>query len=130
MNQIYLVGLVGIGGGLGAIMRYALGGWVLHHSENARFPVSTFVINILGCLVAGLLTGLAEKYGLFSEQGKIFLFTGILGGFTTYSAFGLETTLLLRRGEYGIAAAYVSLSIAVGVAALWMGIRAIELMAH
>ncbi|MCC7192594.1 MAG: fluoride efflux transporter CrcB [Phycisphaeraceae bacterium] len=130
MNQIFLVGLVGLGGGLGAIMRYALGGWVLHHSENARFPVSTFVINILGCLAAGLLTGLAEKYGLFSEQGKTFLFTGILGGFTTYSAFGLETTLLLRRGEYGIAAAYVSLSLAVGVAALWMGIRAIELMAN
>ena len=130
MNQIYLVGLVGLGGGLGAIMRYVLGGWVLHHSENARFPLSTFVINILGCLAAGLLTGLAEKYGLFSEQGKTFLFTGILGGFTTYSAFGLETTLLLRRGEYGIAAAYVSLSIAVGVAALWMGIRAIELIAH
>ncbi len=130
MNQILLVGLVGLGGGLGAIMRYALGGWVLHHSENARFPVSTFAINILGCLAAGLLTGLAEKYGLFSEQGKTFLFTGILGGFTTYSAFGLETTLLLRRSEYGIAAAYVSLSLAVGVAALWMGIRAIELMAH
>lgn len=130
MKQIYFAGLVGLGGGLGAITRYALGGWVLHHSANARFPVSTFVINVVGCLVAGVLTGLAEKYGLLSEQSKVFLFTGILGGFTTFSAFGLETTLLLRRGEIGIAAAYVALSVSLGVAALWGGMKMVELSAR
>ena len=78
-------------------------------------------MNVLGCLVAGVLAALAERHHLLSPDVRLFLFTGILGGFTTFSAFGLETVHLLKRGEVGVAAAYAALSVAVGVAALALG---------
>jgi CrcB protein len=113
--------LVGLGGFLGAIARFKLGGLILHYSTDWRFPLGTFVVNVLGCLVIGVLAGLAERYGAFSTETRLFLFTGILGGFTTFSAFGLETVLLLRRGEVGVTLGYVALSVMCGVLALWLG---------
>lgn len=112
--------LVAAGGGLGACARYALSGWVLHYAAQSRFPWGTFAVNVLGCLVAGLLMALAEKHELISPGARLFLFTGILGGFTTFSAFGLETVNLMRRGDMGVAAAYVLASVACGLAALWL----------
>jgi CrcB protein len=112
--------LVGLGGALGAIARYLLSGYVLHHSTDWKFPLPTFLVNVLGCLVAGLLAGFAVKQDWFSEQHRLFLFTGILGGFTTFSAFGVETVHLLREGHVGIAALYVGLSVIVGIGALWL----------
>jgi CrcB protein len=115
--------LVGLGGALGAVARWKLGGLVLHHTADWRFPLSTFLVNVGGCLVAGVLAGLVTRLDLFSADARLFLFTGLLGGFTTFSAFGLETVYLLRRAEYGVALAYVSLSVACGVAGLWLGMR-------
>ena len=112
--------LVTTGGGLGAAARYLLSGWVLHYTVQSRFPWGTFVVNVLGCLVAGVLMALAEKHELITPQARLFLFTGILGGFTTFSAFGVETVNLLRRGDLQVAAAYVLASIACGLAALWL----------
>ena len=112
--------LVAAGGGLGACARYALSGYVLHHAVQSRFPWGTFMVNVLGCLIAGLLMALAEKHELLSPQARLFLFTGILGGFTTFSAFGVETVHLLRRGDLGVASAYVLASVACGLAALWL----------
>lgn len=112
--------LVGLGGALGAIARYLLSGYVLHHSTDWKFPLPTFLVNVLGCLVAGLLAGFAVKQDWFSEQHRLFLFTGILGGFTTFSAFGVETVHLLRHGHVGITALYVGLSVVVGIGALWL----------
>ncbi|RMX05754.1 fluoride efflux transporter CrcB [Corticibacter populi] len=117
--------LVGIGGFLGSVARYKLGSWLLL-SADARFPLGTFVINVTGCLVIGVLAGLAERHAAFTPEAKLFLFTGLLGGFTTFSAFGLETVLLLRRGEPLVATAYVGLSVLLGVAAVWLGIKTIE----
>ena len=117
--------LVGFGGCLGAIARHKLGGLVLHHSTDWRFPLGTFLVNVLGCVVAGVLAGLVERQGLFSADTRVFLFTGLLGGFTTFSAFGLETVFLLRRGEVGVALLYVFLSILCGLGALWLSIAAI-----
>jgi len=122
MKQILLVG---IGGFAGAIVRYKLGGWVLHHTLDWRFPGGTFVVNVLGCLIAGVLGGLVERHHFFSADVRLFLFTGLLGGFTTFSAFGLETTFLLRRGEVAIALAYVALSVACGLAGVWLGMAVI-----
>jgi fluoride exporter len=115
--------LVGVGGGLGAIARFLLGGLVLSYAPNMRFPLGTFLVNVLGCLAAGLFAGLAIRFHLFSKDVGLFLFTGLLGGFTTFSAFGLETVMLLRRGETGIAAWYVGLSVLCGVAILWVMMR-------
>ena len=98
--------LVGLGGFIGAVARYKLGGWVLHLTAQEKFPFGTFAVNVVGCLIAGVLAGLVEKHELFSAETRIFLFTGLLGGFTTFSAFGLETMFLLRRGEPWVAATY------------------------
>jgi len=117
--------LVATGGGLGACARYLLSGYVLQFTVQSRFPWGTFSVNVLGCLVAGLLLALAEKHQMISPDARLFLFTGILGGFTTFSAFGLETLNLLRRGDVAVAAAYVGLSVACGLAVLWLAYLAI-----
>lgn len=113
---------VGLGGFLGAIARYALSG-LLQTSAQGRFPCGTFTVNVLGCLVAGILVGVAERYDLWTPNVRLFLFTGLLGGFTTFSAFGLETVFLGRRGELGIAALYAGGSVALGLAAVWLGLE-------
>jgi len=119
--------LVAIGGAIGSVARFRLSGLVLHQAVDWKFPIGTFVVNVLGCLVAGLLAGLAEKHDLFSADLRLFLFTGIAGGFTTFSAFSLETMFLLRRGELGIAALYVLLSVALGLLAMWLAFRVVSL---
>ncbi|HEX6962444.1 MAG TPA: fluoride efflux transporter CrcB [Lacipirellula sp.] len=119
MNPILLVGL---GGALGAIARYKVSGLLLHHATDWRFPLPTFLVNVLGCLVAGVLAGMIERYGVFSMDARLFLFTGLLGGFTTFSAFGVESAALLRKGEYGVALSYMTLSVLCGVGAVWLAI--------
>ncbi len=116
--------LVALGGALGSVGRFKLSGWVLHHTMDWRFPAGTFTVNIAGCLLAGVLAGLAEKHELFSADIRLLLFTGLLGGFTTFSAFGLETMFLLRKGELLIAGANVALSVVAGLLALWLGLGA------
>jgi len=116
--------LVAVGGGLGSMARYLVSGWVLHRAVSWQFPVGTFLVNVLGCLGVGVLGGLVVKHDLLSPELRLFLFTGIAGGFTTFSAFGLETFHLLRKGEIGVAGAYVVLSVLVGMLALWAGFSA------
>ena len=118
---------VGLGGLLGTVARYKLGGWVLHHTVGYRFPVSTFVVNMLGCGLVGLLVGIAEHRHELSPTVRLFLITGFCGGFTTFSAFGFETMYLLRRNEVGWAAANAALSVLVCVTAVWWGWRVVGL---
>ena len=115
--------LVGLGGLVGSVARYKLGGWVLHLTTLEKFPWSTFAVNVTGCLVAGLLAGLVEKHDFFAADTRLFLFTGLLGGFTTFSAFGLDALYLVRRGEMLTAASYAGLSVIVGIAAVWLGFK-------
>ncbi|HWA37401.1 MAG TPA: fluoride efflux transporter CrcB [Burkholderiales bacterium] len=115
--------LVALGGALGSVGRYACGAAVLQYSVGWRFPAGTFLVNVLGCLVAGLLIGLAENYGFLTAQVRLLLFTGFLGGFTTFSAFGVETVALIQRGEVVVAGAYVVASVACGVLALWGAVK-------
>ena len=120
--------LVGLGGFIGSVARYKLGGWVLHLTVQEKFPFGTFAVNVAGCLVAGLLAGLVEKHELFSAETRLFLFTGLLGGFTTFSAFGLETMFLLRRGEPWVAAIYAGASVLLGVVAVWLGFKIVYVL--
>lgn len=122
--------LVGAGGFIGAAARYLLGGWLLHHTTVAKFPWSTFTVNVLGCLAIGILSAVAEKSGWFGPGARLFLITGLLGGFTTFSAFGFETFFLLRRGEWIVAALYAGASVTVCVGAVWAGFRAVHLLAR
>lgn len=117
--------VVGFGGFMGAVARYKLGGIILHHTADWKFPLSTFIVNVSGCLVAGLLAGAVEKYDLLGADLRLFLFTGILGGFTTFSAFGLETVYLLQRHEPLMALMNALVSVCCGVLALWLGMRVI-----
>jgi CrcB protein len=117
--------IVGLGGCIGSMARYKLGGLVLHHSLDWRFPLGTFVVNVLGCLVAGILAGFVERHDFFSADTRLLLFTGFLGGFTTFSAFGVETVFLLKRGEVSVAVSYVVLSVIVGLGVLWLEIAMI-----
>jgi CrcB protein len=116
--------LVALGGAAGSVARYKLSGWILHHTLDWKFPAGTFAVNVAGCLLAGVLAGLAEKHELFTPEARLLLFTGLLGGFTTFSAFGLETMYLLRKGEVLVAGSNVVLSVAAGLLALWLGMGA------
>jgi len=122
--------LVGLGGFLGSIARYKLSAFILHHSQSWRFPISTFAINVLGCLTIGVLAGFAERRDLFSQDTRLFLFTGLLGGFTTFSAFSYEGVNLLRRGEPSIALLYAVLSVVIGFGAVWFAIRVFNPGSH
>jgi CrcB protein len=117
--------LVGLGGCVGSIARYKLGGWILHHALDWRIPLGTFAVNVLGCLVAGILAGLVERQDMFSAETRLLLFTGFLGGFTTFSAFGVETVFLMRRGEPYVALGYMLASVACGIVLLWLGMTII-----
>lgn len=118
--------LVALGGALGSVARFKLSGWVLHHAVSWRFPIGTLVVNVVGCLVAGVLAGMSARHHALTPDVRLLLFTGLLGGFTTFSAFGLETVLLMKRGEWAIAAANVSISVLAAVIALWLGFAVAE----
>lgn len=113
--------VVALGGAVGSVARLKLSGWVLHRTVEWRFPLGTFLVNVIGCLVIGILAGYAAKEDLLSPDARLFLFTGLLGGFTTFSAFGLETFYLMRRGELLVAGTYVVGSVLAGLLALWLG---------
>ena len=120
--------IVGLGGFIGSIARYKLGELILHLTTQGRFPFSTLAVNVLGCLVVGVLAGVAERYDAFGPDARLFLFTGLLGGFTTFSAFGLEAMHLIRRGDLGTAALYAGGSVVLGVTAVWLGLRLVSML--
>ncbi|WP_194744816.1 FluC/FEX family fluoride channel [Thermaurantiacus tibetensis] len=109
--------LVGLGGALGACARYGVGRLV----GAGLWPSATFAVNLAGGLLMGLLAGwLAARGG--SEQVRLFLGVGLLGGFTTFSAFSLELWLLLEKGEWLVAAGYALASVVLAVAGLGLGL--------
>ena len=117
---------VGAGGFLGAIVRYlVIRGVEQLPLATAGFPYGTLAVNVAGCLVIGLLGGLASSHGLFAagSGARVFLFIGILGGFTTFSAFGYDTLMLAREGSFLLALGNVGLQVALGLGAVWLGYR-------
>jgi CrcB protein len=118
MLQVFLVGA---GGFLGAILRYLVGGWVHGNLDNASFPYGTLVVNAAGCLVIGFLSGLAESRSVFGPEARLFLFIGVLGGFTTFSSFAYETVSLARDAENLAAAMNVFAQLSLGLAGVWFG---------
>lgn len=111
---------VAIGGALGAMARYGLGGLV-HRYASPHFPYGTFVVNVLGCLLFGILAGLSEHRFVLGPTARAFLLIGILGGFTTFSSFTFETFQLLRDAELARAAVNMAGQLLIGLAALWAG---------
>jgi CrcB protein len=115
--------LVGSGGFLGSVCRYYLGGIVMRSAGAPRFPVGTATVNITGCLLIGLLAGLAETAHLLTPPARLFLLTGFLGGYTTFSAFAYETYFLGREQAWSLAVVNVGLQVSLGLAAVIAGHR-------
>ena len=112
--------LVGVGGAIGAILRYTLGVQVQEWVKPASFPYGTLFLNLTGCFLIGLVYFLLSGRGLLGPY-SLFFITGILGGYTTFSAFGLELFTLLASGSWAAAGWYVLLSNAAGLLAVWLG---------
>ena len=106
--------LVAFGGAIGSVLRYLLSG------INTSFPWGTFVVNILGSLLIGLLVGLVSK-GVLSPEMKLLMVTGFCGGFTTFSTFANESFGMMKAGDVLQMALYVSVSIVIGILAVWGG---------
>lgn len=113
--------IVGVGGLVGSVFRHLLGGWVAQLTPQAQFPVATLVVNLAGCLVMGVLAGVSERIDWPGPATRLLLVTGLLGGFTTFSSFSLQTLDLLRGGEPGRAALYVLGSVALCLLGAWAG---------
>ncbi len=113
--------LVALGGAVGSTCRYYLSSVIMHRVTLGTFPLSTWTVNVLGCLVAGIVIGLSERFEFLTAEARILIFSGMLGGFTTFSAFAVETVTLLKRGDFVTAASYVLLSVTIGIAALVIG---------
>ncbi len=113
--------LVGLGGGVGAVLRYLVSGYVQQLSPGAAFPMGTVAVNVIGCFVIGALSQLADARGVFTTESRVFVFTGILGGYTTFSTFANETINLLREGQAGGALLNVTLQVLLGLVAVTLG---------
>jgi len=112
---------VGTGGFLGALARYGLSGVVHRYFSYTTFPVGTLTVNLVGCLLIGILAGLVEARQLFGPEARAFALIGILGGFTTFSTFGYESFALLRDGEYLRSGVNIGLNVVLGLALVWLG---------
>jgi len=114
-------GAVVLGGGMGSFLRFAAGAWVVHHHPSAKFPWATLGVNWIGCLLIGMIYGWVEDRTALGVSLRYFLITGFLGGFTTFSAFGMETLYLFKRGEAWMAWTYLVASVAGGLLLAWLG---------
>ena len=117
--------LVFVGGGLGATLRYVIN-MTCARCMGTAFPWGTFIINVTGSTVMGLIAGYLAFKGEESQPWRLFLMTGILGGYTTFSAFSLDTALLYERGELGLALAYVLGSVVLSIAGLFAGLALVR----
>ncbi|MDR3118006.1 MAG: fluoride efflux transporter CrcB [Mediterranea sp.] len=109
-----------LGGGLGSVFRFLLHLFINGRGPVSGFPWSTFVINVLGCLLIGVFHTLSARFHLSAET-RLFLTMGLCGGFTTFSTFSNENLFLLREGMYFALASYLVLSILLGILAVWAG---------
>ena len=116
--------IVAAGGAIGAVCRFLIGKLPIDSSDG--FPMKTFIVNVFGSFLIGLVAALALKQCSASPKLVLFLKVGICGGFTTFSSFALETSGLMEKGSYITAASYIILSIAVGISALFAAQNIVE----
>jgi CrcB protein len=118
--NILNVFLIAIGGALGSVARYLLSTFVLR-ATGTLFPLGTFVVNVIGCLVFGAIAGAASQRVQLAPALRLFLLTGILGGFTTFSSYAFESFTLVRDGQFLWASLNIAGQVIAGLAGMWAG---------
>jgi fluoride exporter len=114
--------MVGFGGAAGSILRFAIQK-ILQPQSVPSFPAGTFLINIVGCFLIGILWGITSRSDSWNEEIKLLLMTGLCGGFTTFSAFTLEGIGLLKENKTGLFLVYIGGTVILGLSATYIGIR-------
>jgi fluoride exporter len=122
----YLV--VFVGGGLGAALRHAVNRASLAYL-GPDFPYGTMFVNVVGSLIMGVFAELFLVKGGGSQEFRLFLITGFLGGFTTFSAFSLDAALMWQRSDFAVLTSYVATSVVLSVMALFLGMAAVRAIA-
>lgn len=112
---------IGLGGFIGAVLRYLISGYVQDLSKSASFPYGTLAVNVLGSFVIGLMFYFIESRGAFDPQTRALALVGILGAFTTFSTFSIETLNLFLSGETPQALLNLGANCALGLLAVWIG---------
>lgn len=124
-SQLVSLTFLFFGGGFGTLMRYGLAAGLRNPSRVWGFPFGTLAVNIIGCFAIGVLWSALSGPWAVREDVRIAILVGVLGGFTTFSSFGLETMQLWSQGHAGRAITYVALSNVLGLACVWLGMRCI-----
>ena len=124
MQRILLIGIAGL---VGTLARYGLSG-VVARRFGETFPTGTLVVNVVGCFLAGALVYLLQERFVVSPDIRLMVMIGFLGGFTTFSSFGLQTFTLLKDGEFGFAALNVAASNVLGLLTVWAGYTLAKLL--
>ncbi|MGP8214920.1 MAG: fluoride efflux transporter CrcB [Bacteroidia bacterium] len=124
--MIKAITLIGIGGAIGSISRYLAAQYIQSRFILSGFPYGTLAVNVLGCLVIGIVYGLSQRFNWLSPEWRIFLTTGFCGGFTTFSTFSIESVNLMEGGEIFYFAINIAASIIIGFAATYSGISIIK----
>ena len=122
--------LVGVGGFVGAVLRYAVGGLVQAASRSSALPYGTLFVNVSGCLAIGLLSQLADTRAMFTLEVRLLLFAGVLGAYTTFSTFGNDTLRLFHADAYLLALANIGAQLGLGLGAVWLGRSAAAWLWH
>ena len=112
---------VGVGGFAGAILRFGLTSATTKWTIATGVPIGTIAVNLIGCFAMGLFAAFADQREIWQSPARSFLAVGLLGGFTTFSAFGHESFALLRSGELGLALLNAGAQLVLGVIAVWLG---------
>lgn len=119
--------VVFVGGGLGAALRHGVNRAALAWF-GPGYPYGTLFVNIVGSLLMGMVAQYFLAKGGGSQEFRLFLTTGLLGGFTTFSAFSMDAALMWQRSDFGALASYVALSVVVSIAALFAGMAAVRMI--
>jgi fluoride exporter len=120
--------LVGTGGFVGSVLRFIVSNWVQRVSGSLLFPWGTLTVNVVGCFVIGAMAGMLEFRHPFSPDGRLFLLVGLLGGFTTFSAFGYEIMALTHDGDWLHALGHVGLHLVLALPAVWLGFLMVSVL--
>ena len=127
ISMIKAILFVGIGSSLGGIVRYLISRYLMNMTGSS-FPIGTLIVNLLGCLIIGLLYGLFDRGNLMNTNLRLFLTVGFCGGFTTFSTFMGDNFQLVKEGNFLLGSIYLSASIILGYLFLYLGYSLIKMI--